>query len=111
MPHEQQTYTLNALKASPFISRRWARWLLLLLCLPWALPAPAEDSGEYLHDAQAYINKGEVNAAIIQLKNALLADPANKEARLLLGQVYLKQKDGAVGGKGIAPCTGVRRGA
>ena len=75
-------------------SRRWARWLVILLCLPWSLPAPAEDSAEYLRDAQAYIDKGEVNAAVIQLKNALLADPSNREARLLLGQTYLKQKEG-----------------
>ena len=74
--------------------RRWARWLVILLCLPWALPAMATDSGDYLRDAQAYIDKGEINAAVIQLKNALLTDPDNREARLLLGQVYLKQKDG-----------------
>lgn len=72
----------------------WARWLIVGLCLLWSLIAAAVQSGEYLRDAQAYFDKGEVNAAIIQLKNALLIDPANKEARLLLGKAYLKQKDG-----------------
>jgi len=68
--------------------------LLAVLCLLWSLTAFAADSSEYLRDARTYFDKGEVNAAVIQLKNALLADPASTEARLLLGKVYLKQQDG-----------------
>lgn len=74
---------------------RWlTQGLLAGLCLSWSLLALATDSADYLRDAQAYIDKGEVSAAVIQLKNALLADPSNREARLLLGQTYLKQNDG-----------------
>ena len=72
----------------------WPQWLIVVLCLLWSLIAFAADSDEYLRDAQAYLDKGEVSAAVIQLKNALLVDPDNKEARLLLGKAYLKQKDG-----------------
>jgi putative PEP-CTERM system TPR-repeat lipoprotein len=73
---------------------RWIAWLLLALCLPWSLITLAANSGEYLRDGEAYFARGEVTAAIIQLKNALLADPANREARLVLGRAYLQQKDG-----------------
>jgi putative PEP-CTERM system TPR-repeat lipoprotein len=68
--------------------------LIVILCLLWSLTAFAADSSEYLRDARAYFDQGEINAAVIQLKNALLADPASTEARLLLGKAYLKQKDG-----------------
>jgi len=91
MNNNQTSYGAMTRTSRP---RRWARWLIILLCLPWVPPAPAGDSAEYLRDAQAYIDKGEINVGVIQLKNALLADPANKEARLLLGQAYLTQKDG-----------------
>jgi len=69
-------------------------WLTIVVCLTWSMVALATDGDDYLSDARAYFDKGEVNAAVIQLKNALLADPANKEARLLLGKVYLQKKDG-----------------
>ena len=50
---------------------------------------------EYLQSAKAYHDKGEPNAAVIQLKNALLQNPENTEARLLLGTVYVELGDGA----------------
>jgi len=77
-----------------FIPGLWPQWLIVVLCLLWSLTAFATDSDEYLRDAQTYLNKGEVAAAVIQLKNALLVDPDNKDARLLLGKTYLRQKDG-----------------
>ena len=70
------------------------QWLIVVLCLLWSLSVFAADTDKYLSDAQAYLSKGEVSAAVIQLKNALLVEPENKEARLLLGTAYLKQKDG-----------------
>ena len=54
--------------------------------------ASAED---YLQAARKYLSDGEVNAAVIELKNALQEDPANLEARLMLGGVYLKLRDGS----------------
>ena len=74
-------------------SRCKGRWLILLLVV-WPLISMAMDAGEYLDDARSYFARGEYGAAVIQLKNALLADPDNGEARLLLGKTYLELEDG-----------------
>lgn len=63
--------------------------LLIFPVLGWA-----ESSAEYLAEGQAYLEKGELGAAIIQLKNALKQDPKNKTARQVLGEVYLLHGDG-----------------
>ncbi|GMQ87343.1 MAG: PEP-CTERM system TPR-repeat protein PrsT [Gammaproteobacteria bacterium] len=60
----------------------------------WPLTSMAIDAAEYLDDAQKYFDKGEYSTAVIQLKNALQADPDNGEARLLLGKTYLKLENG-----------------
>ena len=70
------------------------QWIIIVLCLTWSMVAFAADGDEYLREAQAYFDKGELSATIIQLKNALLADPENSQARLLLGRAYVQQKDG-----------------
>lgn len=56
--------------------------------------------GEQLTDAQ-YVErareaqaKGEVRSSVINLKNALQQNPANAEARALLGQIYVEIGDG-----------------
>ena len=67
--------------------------LALVLCFVWPLLLVAADVEDYLRDARAYVDKGEYSAAVIQLKNALLVEPDNAEARLLLGQTYLELKD------------------
>ena len=87
-------YTTDAATAMASWPAQRSQWLIIALCLLWSLTAFAADSGKYLRDARAYLDHGEINAAVIQLKNALLADPASKDARLLLGKAYLKQKDG-----------------
>lgn len=55
----------------------------------------AADADDYLEDAKAFLEKGEAKAAVIQLKNALQENPANIEARLMLGKIYLQAGDGA----------------
>lgn len=47
-------------------------------------------SDEYLGRALEYIDSGDNGAAIIELKNALVQEPGNPEARFQLGLVYLK---------------------
>ncbi|CAL1238971.1 XrtA/PEP-CTERM system TPR-repeat protein PrsT [Candidatus Methylocalor cossyra] len=47
-----------------------------------------------LEAAKKYLGKGEYKAAVIELKNALQEDPENVEARLLIGEAYLKLADG-----------------
>ena len=53
------------------------------------------NADDYVREAEAYLEKGEAKAAVIQLKNALQENPANIEARLLLGRIYLQAGDGA----------------
>lgn len=55
----------------------------------------AASSEDYLKEAQDYAKKGDINAAIIQLKNALQKDPKNIKARFFLGKNYLTRGDGA----------------
>jgi putative PEP-CTERM system TPR-repeat lipoprotein len=68
--------------------------LALIIFFLWPLILQASDAEEFLRDARSYFNKEEYGAAVIQLKNALLVDPDNRESRLLLGQAYLKLEDG-----------------
>ena len=60
----------------------------------WPLISLAMDSDEFMRDAHNYFNNREYNAAVIQLKNAILANPENAQARVLLGKIYLKLDDG-----------------
>jgi putative PEP-CTERM system TPR-repeat lipoprotein len=53
----------------------------------------AADAQTLIADARNYQEKGDSNAAIIQLKNALQSNPDNSEARYLLGTIYNKTGD------------------
>ena len=64
--------------------------------------ALATTSEEFVAEAETYLEKGEVNAAIIQLKNALQENPDNARARLLLGLTYVNLNQGAAAGKRTA---------
>ena len=69
----------------------------LFLSLALALSACSGGSAEsMLKSAKEHISKKESNAAVIQLKNVLQKEPANPEARYLLGKVLLETGD-AVG--------------
>lgn len=69
------------------------------LCLVSA-PAAAQErvaparankaSSAYYEDALMLVDVGELNAAIIQLKNALIKDPDHLAARILLGETYTR---------------------
>lgn len=62
-----------------------------MLAADLAAAASAED---YLRNAQEFLDKGEVKAAAIELKNTLRADPTLVEARLMLGKIYVRLGDG-----------------
>ena len=45
---------------------------------------------EYVERAQDHLDKGELRAASIELKNALVQNPNHPQARWLLGKIYLE---------------------
>ncbi len=65
------------------------------LALVLSLPLYAASSDDYLEEAKGFLRNGDARSAVIQLKNALQEDPANLEARLILGRIYLRLEDGA----------------
>lgn len=78
------------------------------ICLALALAAfsgPAlakiepEASRAYYEQAQKYVAEEDLRAAVIELKNALQRDPQNGDARLLLGEVYVRLGDGGAAEK------------
>lgn len=55
--------------------------------------------GNSLDAAKKYLNKGENKAAVIELKNFLQDNPDSAEARLLIGDAYLKLGDAPAAAK------------
>lgn len=49
---------------------------------------------EYVQRAREYQEQGKINASALELKNALQQNPANAEARWLLGQLYIQVGNG-----------------
>lgn len=50
-------------------------------------------SADYINDAKHYLEKGDFDAAMIQLKNQLKQNPADAQARYLLGTIYLEKEN------------------
>jgi Flp pilus assembly protein TadD len=71
------------------LARRW----LLATFLLGSLAGCGSDSGKLMDSARDYIAKGDGPAAVIQLRNVLQKTPENGEARLLLGELLLRQGD------------------
>ena len=68
--------------------------LLIACVLSLGLVACGGESSESLvSQAKASIAKGDTQAAVIQLKNAVAADEKNADARYELGKLYLDQSD------------------
>jgi putative PEP-CTERM system TPR-repeat lipoprotein len=74
--------------------------VLSLLCGPvlapqaaWAIFGFGSSSGS-VAKAREHMNKNEWRAATIELKNVLQSDPNNVEARIMLGDAYLKTYNG-----------------
>lgn len=64
--------------------------------------AVTDRSLEFLGDARERLESNDVNAAVIQLRNAIQDDPSNAEARALLGQIYLERGDVVAAEKELA---------
>ena len=58
-----------------------------------------KSESELIALAKDYKSKGDINAAVIELKNALRVNPENKVARELLGDLFLGVADGAAAEK------------
>ena len=69
--------------------------LALTMCVVFSLTAcsPKKTAEEYIQNAKSYVAEGKSSAAIVELKNAVLIDLKNPEARLLLGILYLELGD------------------
>ncbi|GGZ04892.1 XrtA/PEP-CTERM system TPR-repeat protein PrsT [Pseudoduganella plicata] len=75
----------------PYPFRTVLSALPLLLALGACHRQPPTD--DLLADARRYRDKGDVKAAIIQLKNAVQQQPELADVRLMLGQMYLESGD------------------
>ena len=78
------------------INNTW--WLItkvLLISLVVFITAcgTGTDEQEYIDKAADYLEKRDLNAASLELKNALQKNAKNAEARYLLGQIYLRLGD------------------
>lgn len=49
---------------------------------------------QHIQKAKDFLDKGDPRASIIELKSALQQSPDNAEARLLLGEIYIKAQQG-----------------
>ena len=85
------------------LSRTRMRWVVTAigaLAMAFASQlAIADAADEYLREAEKRLAMGEVKAAIIELKNALQADPSHVASRLMLGSLYLRTADGPAAAK------------
>ncbi|WP_372740136.1 tetratricopeptide repeat protein, partial [Neptunomonas sp.] len=68
--------------------------ILTFSCLtPLAVADNRQDVGVYFEDANKLYYQDELPEAIIQLKNALQANPQHLPSLLLSGEIYLQQGD------------------
>ncbi len=69
----------------------------------------AEEPGiqNHLERARDLQEQGQHRAAIIELKNVLVADPGHNEARWLLARIYIKVKDGVSAEKELGRMAGL----
>lgn len=66
----------------------------LLLCSSLLGCSRFYSADKFVEEAKSYEAKNDDKSALIQLKNALQKNPEHREARLLLGDLYLKMDDG-----------------
>jgi len=75
--------------------------LIISLLVPGQVSSAVATVQDYLEDARTLMVKGEIDAAVLQLKNALLLKPDDAGALLLLGKVHLESGDAASAEKEI----------
>ncbi|MGD8630208.1 MAG: PEP-CTERM system TPR-repeat protein PrsT [Gammaproteobacteria bacterium] len=85
-------------------SYHWCCRVLLIigLLVPCHVFSAAATAQNYLAEARTLMDKGEYDAAVIQLKNVLLLEPDNAGAHLLLGNAFIESRDAASAEKEIS---------
>lgn len=82
------------------------RLLPMLIMLPALLAGCDQTSNltveERIQRANEFEAKGDLKAAIIELKNAVQREPGNAQARWLMGELYVKTREGAAAEKELA---------
>lgn len=76
------------------LSRHKPTLTALLLCTSLLGCTRFYSADKFVEEAKNYEAKNDDKAAMIQLKNALQKTPEHKEARVMLGDLYLKLEDG-----------------
>jgi len=76
------------------IRLHYATLSLLFFCSMQSGCSRFYSADKFVQEAQKYEKKGDDNAALIQLKNALQKDPNHLQARIMLGELYLQLDDG-----------------
>lgn len=93
MPNSGLSVPVEASLTAALRSRAKSLVVVLAMCGMGAVPM-AVTAGDYVAQARELLQSGDPRAAMIQLKNALQDDPKNAQARLLLGQIYLRAGNG-----------------
>ncbi|MFT4517688.1 MAG: putative PEP-CTERM system TPR-repeat lipoprotein [Halioglobus sp.] len=70
-------------------------FLAIFLALGVAACTDSKTTEEHIQYAKDFREKGNLDAAVVELKNALRQSPQNAEARWLRGSIYLSTSDGA----------------
>ncbi len=65
--------------------------VMALVTVGCDMGSPAEQAQKHIERAEAQVESGQIRAAIIELRNAVQAQPENAEARFQLGRLYLDQ--------------------
>ena len=76
------------------LSRHKPALTVLLLCTSLWGCTRFYSADKFVEEAKNYEAKNDDKSAMIQLKNALQKTPEHKEARVMLGDLYLKLEDG-----------------
>jgi len=71
----------------------WVRKVLAVALSTFAIAACSNSPDQMISSAKDYIGKNDLNAATIQLKNALQKNNQLPEGRYLLGSIYFKQEN------------------
>src|SRR5713101_5990245 len=89
----QMTYSWRSQAARILVAIVIGGVIAIRLPEPWAAHAATDESTRYYERAQGYLAKGELQAAIIELKNSVRADPTNAAALYALGVSFLRTGD------------------